>query len=93
MGFRAMLAACGKASTAGLHWRVLSLLALACWIGGLLLLTVSPALGACIAAGGFVAAGAALKRPGDLEALVGFLMLAAIVLVAASVIGPLFGYS
>ena len=37
----------------------MSLLALACWIGGLILLTVSPWIGAGVAAGGFVFAGKA----------------------------------
>jgi hypothetical protein len=55
---------------------VLSLLALACWFGGLVLLQVSPALGACVTALGFVFAGKALKRPDDMETMFGLAFMA-----------------
>lgn len=58
---------------------MLSLLALACWIGGLILLSVSPWLGACVAAGGFVFAGKALFRPDDMATMFGVLFLFVIV--------------
>lgn len=54
---------------------MLSLLALACWFGGLVLLTVSPWLGACVAAAGFVFAGKAIQRPDDMEMMFGLLFL------------------
>ena len=52
---------------------VLSLLALACWIGGLVLMTVIPLLGACVAAAGFVFAGKAVQRKDDMETMFGLL--------------------
>lgn len=52
---------------------MLSLAALACWIGGLVLLTVSPWLGAATAAAGFVFAGKALARKDDMETMFGIL--------------------
>lgn len=58
---------------------MLSLLALACWIGGLLLLAVSPWLGACVAAAGFVAAGKAVSRKDDMATMFGILFLVVIV--------------
>lgn len=54
---------------------VLSLLALVCWIGGLLLLTLSPWLGACLAAAGFVFAGKAVFRKDDMGMLFGLMFL------------------
>jgi hypothetical protein len=59
---------------------VLSLLALACWIGGLVLLTVSPLLGAFVAAGGFVAAGFAVRRRDDMETMFGLMFLFVLVI-------------
>lgn len=61
---------------------MLSLLALACWIGGLILLTVSPLLGAGVAAAGFVAAGKAVQRRDDMETMFG-LLFAFVLLVGA----------
>ena len=61
---------------------MLSLLALACWIGGLILLTVSPLLGAGVAAAGFVAAGKAVQRRDDMETMLG-LLFAFVLLVGA----------
>jgi hypothetical protein len=55
---------------------VLSLLALACWFGGLVTLQVSPVLGACIAAAGFVFAGKAVQRPDDMETMFGLAFMA-----------------
>lgn len=57
---------------------MLSLLALACWFGGLVLLQVSPVSGACVAAAGFVCAGKALKRPDDMETMFGLLFMGVI---------------
>lgn len=57
---------------------MLSLLALSCWIGGLILMTVSPLLGACVAAAGFVFAGKAVQRPDDMETMFGALFLVAL---------------
>lgn len=54
---------------------MLSLAALACWIGGLLLLAVSPWLGACIGAAGFVLAGKAVFRKDDMATMFGLLFL------------------
>lgn len=59
---------------------MLSLLALACWIGGLILLTVSPWLGAGVAAGGFVFAGKAMGRKDDMETMFGVLFLVVLVI-------------
>lgn len=54
---------------------MLALLALALWIVGLVTMTVAPLLGAGLAAGGFVVAGASMRRPEDLEWLVGLAFL------------------
>lgn len=62
---------------------MLSLAALACWIGGLVLLTVSPWLGAGVAAAGFVFAGKALTRKDDMETMFGALF--AFVLVVGAI--------
>lgn len=58
---------------------MLSLLALGCWIGGLILLTVSPFLGACVAAAGFVFAGKAVFRKDDMATMFGLMFLFVIV--------------
>jgi len=55
---------------------VLSLCALACWIGGLILRAASPLAGARVAAAGFVFAGKALQRKDDMETMFGVLFLA-----------------
>lgn len=65
---------------------MLSLLALACWIGGLLLLTVSPAIGACVAAAGFVFAGKAVFRKDDMPVMFGLLFLFVLVVSAVRLI-------
>jgi hypothetical protein len=70
---------------------MLSLLALACWIGGLVLLTVSPLLGAFVAAGGFVAAGFAVRRRDDMETMFGVMFLAVLGVGAVRFILWLFG--
>lgn len=57
---------------------MLSLLAIGCWIGGLVLLTVNPWLGSALAAAGFVAAGAALRRPDDMALMFGLVFMAII---------------
>lgn len=54
---------------------MLALLALALWIGGLVLLTVAPFAGACVAAAGFVAAGASMRRRDSVETLAGMMFL------------------
>lgn len=58
---------------------MLSLLALGCWIGGLLLMAAVPWLGACIAAAGFVLAGKAVFRKDDMGTMFGVLFLFVIV--------------
>lgn len=62
---------------------MLSLAALACWIGGLVLLAVSPWLGSAVAAAGFVFAGKALMRKDDMETMFGLLF--AFVLIVGAV--------
>lgn len=58
---------------------VLSLLALLCWIGGLATMHLSIMLGSCLAAAGFVCAGAALRRQDDIEQFFGLLLLFGVV--------------
>ena len=60
--------------------RVLSLLALACWFSGLILLQISPALGAGVAAAGFVFAGKAVRRPDDMATMFGVLFFVVILI-------------
>lgn len=57
---------------------MLSLLALVCWIGGLVLLQVSPWAGASVAAAGFVFAGKAVHRKDDMALLFGLIFAAVI---------------
>lgn len=68
-----------------------SLAALACWFGGLVLLTAMPWLGACIAATGFVLAGKAMTRPDDMETLFGLLFLLVIASWAIRLLASAFG--
>lgn len=67
-----------------------SLLALACWIGGLVLLQVSPWAGACVAAGGFVFAGKAVHRKDDMATMFGVLFLLILGIGAVRVVAWLF---
>ena len=55
--------------------RMYSLLALTCWIGGLILLTIHPISGACVAATGFVFAGKAVSRPDDMALMFGLMFI------------------
>lgn len=52
---------------------------MACWIGGLILMTVVPLAGACVAAAGFVFAGKAVQRHDDMEAMFGAMFAVVIV--------------
>lgn len=52
-----------------------SLLALALFFGGLVLLQLAPIPGAFVALAGLVCAGKALNRPGDAETLYGLMLL------------------
>lgn len=71
--------------------RVLSLLALACWIGGLLLLAVSPWLGAALAAAGFVFAGKAVFRRDDMATMFGLMFIVVLAFQAICLVRWLFG--
>lgn len=59
---------------------MLSILTLAFWIGGLILMFSSPFGGALIAAFGFVLAGKALRRRDDMETMFGLAFLFIIVI-------------
>ena len=72
---------------------VFSLLALALWIGGLVVMAAfSPWAGACLAAGGFVAAGAAMKRKDDMEIMFGLLFLLVLAIGAIRLVAWLLGF-
>ena len=68
-----------------------SLAAIACWFGGLVVMSSSPWLGACVAAAGFVLAGKAISRPDDMETMFGLLFLGVLVSWAVRLAASAFG--
>lgn len=68
-----------------------SLAALACWFGGLIMMSAAPWLGSCLAATGFVLAGKAISKPDDMETMFGIMFLIVIAVGAIRLLALLFG--